>query len=963
MKRRGFVIFGLICVLILSSISSMNTTERADAEPYGGILKVAVKDELDTTNIMNTATLEWSLKVLGPVYDTPIRIDKVTGNPLTHILRGLETNGVPGLQPGEKALPPISATGFLPSENAALPPEWKHNAFFQDPLNQLTEADFDQNQIIAYYDFNGVMFHDGEQVDVMDLIFSYHIAALHPLWYPSVAPLMDDGGLMGNYSADRWLWIWEVDDADSNPLTSAVRIHLTTNYALIWTDTLGIPIFPRHVWEDTGKIREAGGSYKVNIHSDFGRAIDPNSKGYGVNEIKYPTWKKYNLLTGAMVWEPLHDEVIGNGPFKFKEFIPGSHSTLDTYFDYYPSRAYIDRILFVKYATPQQVILALLKGEVDANAGTFPPDFLPDLTADPNVALLQVHDKYFSYLGFNMRSSMFGYPMGDPVNGDQGKPLREAIAHLVDKTTIVNFYLQGYGVVADGPVTPLSPFWYNSSLPSYDFDINTAKAILDANGYVDNDADGWRDLDPNIPGEQDGQIELLAPVADYDPILAQSCILIETNMRDAGINVQCNHQSFGSIMTRINARTFQMYILYWDKSVMNPWSMDQNADPDYMYDIKHSLNSERGRNYFGYQDSIFDQVILDSRKEIDLSKRQTLIKWAQGKIAEDIPICPLFYRSNTWAYRNDRFINWTVQNSIFNYWSYVGIYLGEDDPPTISNLQPLNQSTTNDSTPIISADYFDSSGIDTNSVVLEVDGFDVTLLATVTVDDIIFTPDSPLTDDIHEVHLEVRDSMGNLATSTWNFIVDTNPPTANAGADMDVEQGETVMFNGSNSFDDGTSIVKFNWIFIYDGNSITLNGVNPSFQFEKVGNYEVTLTIKDAAGNSASDTMWVNVTAVDSDNDGLSDYEEENIYGTDPENPDTDGDGINDGDEVSSGSNPLVSDDVLSKYWWILIIIVIVLIVVLIVYFIWRKKRREEEAPVEEASPGEATKEFEKEDG
>lgn len=42
----------------------------------------------------------------------------------------------------------------------------------------------------------------------------------------------------------------------------------------------------------------------------------------------------------------------------------------------------------------------------------------------------------------------------------------------------------------------------------------------------------------------------------------------------------------------------------------------------------------------------------------------------------------------------------------------------------------------------------------------------------------------------------------------------------------------------------------------------------------------------------------------DSDKDGLSDYEETNVYFTDPLNFDTDGDGISDGDEVMMGLNP-----------------------------------------------------------
>ncbi|MDD4271815.1 MAG: CAP domain-containing protein [Patescibacteria group bacterium] len=43
----------------------------------------------------------------------------------------------------------------------------------------------------------------------------------------------------------------------------------------------------------------------------------------------------------------------------------------------------------------------------------------------------------------------------------------------------------------------------------------------------------------------------------------------------------------------------------------------------------------------------------------------------------------------------------------------------------------------------------------------------------------------------------------------------------------------------------------------------------------------------------------------DTDHDGLSDYEEKYLYGTDPKNPDTDRDGMKDGAEVKRGRNPL----------------------------------------------------------
>lgn len=50
-------------------------------------------------------------------------------------------------------------------------------------------------------------------------------------------------------------------------------------------------------------------------------------------------------------------------------------------------------------------------------------------------------------------------------------------------------------------------------------------------------------------------------------------------------------------------------------------------------------------------------------------------------------------------------------------------------------------------------------------------------------------------------------------------------------------------------------------------------------------------------------------TIIDSDNDGISDEDERNLYGTDPNSNDTDGDGLSDNDEIHVyGSDPLSSD-------------------------------------------------------
>jgi len=98
-------------------------------------------------------------------------------------------------------------------------------------------------------------------------------------------------------------------------------------------------------------------------------------------------------------------------------------------------------------------------------------------------------------------------------------------------------------------------------------------------------------------------------------------------------------------------------------------------------------------------------------------------------------------------------------------------------PPTITNLQPPDGSLINNNTPQISADYWDSSGIDMDSVVLKVDNNDVTPASTVTASDVTYIPFLPLSENIHTVYLEVKDNVGNLAAAMWSFTVDTTPPT------------------------------------------------------------------------------------------------------------------------------------------------------------------------------------------
>ncbi len=83
-------------------------------------------------------------------------------------------------------------------------------------------------------------------------------------------------------------------------------------------------------------------------------------------------------------------------------------------------------------------------------------------------------------------------------------------------------------------------------------------------------------------------------------------------------------------------------------------------------------------------------------------------------------------------------------------------------------------------------------------------------------------------------------------------------PVAVAGPDQETSQDGEVMLDGSAS-SDNLWIVSWNWSFVHDDSDQELTGEAVDFEFLIVGNYEVTLTVTDAGGNTDTDTLWVRV--------------------------------------------------------------------------------------------------------
>ena len=141
--------------------------------------------------------------------------------------------------------------------------------------------------------------------------------------------------------------------------------------------------------------------------------------------------------------------------------------------------------------------------------------------------------------------------------------------------------------------------------------------------------------------------------------------------------------------------------------------------------------------------------------------------------------------------------------------------------------------------------------------------------------------------------IEARDERNNWQFHDGQFVVmDTMPPVADAGENVSVNLGESVIFL-SESYDNH-EIALYKWTFIEKDVEVYLYGEIVEYEFTEPGVYEVVLMVTDRSGNMDSDTIFVTV-----------------------EGPDK---------------------DFLAQYWWVLVVIIVVVALVVLILF-WRRAR------------------------
>ncbi len=431
---------------------------------------------------------------------------------------------------------------------------------------------------------------------------------------------------------------------------------ITGAYALFFTNTLGIPIIPEHIW---------------TTHINPDAQLNPLEPSIGGNP-NYVT-DTYDRSIDFKFGSSPNDvaATVGTGPFKLIDWIPGTSSEIQvssTYWgfsqyhtwrntNYYFGPLYVRQINFLIFGSLDVVSLALQQGSIDTMVWSLTPGFLSQVQFNPAISVEQVTDDGFYYLAFNMRV----YPFSDLC-------LREAISMAVDKQYIVNTLRGGFATPGTVPISVINPVYENFSATPPSFNLAGAATLLDSCGYHVNPSTGFRTL----PNGQPFSATILTPPKDYDPTRADAGIMISNNLKSIGLDINSAPTSFDTIVAKAFSPPvqFQMFILGWVN--LGPFP-EAYLCSFFCHNDDVNINPS-GSNAPGFNNATFDNLMSQALITVDPSTRQTLIQNAEGILTDQLPYDTLYYNKDLNAYRNDRWVGWVnTPPNLYNFYSLVNL--------------------------------------------------------------------------------------------------------------------------------------------------------------------------------------------------------------------------------------------------------------------------------------------------
>jgi peptide/nickel transport system substrate-binding protein len=297
---------------------------------------------------------------------------------------------------------------------------------------------------------------------------------------------------------------------------------------------------------------------------------------------------------------------VGTGPFKFVKWVKDDQIIMERNDDYWGQKALLDKIILKSIPEVSARYMALQSGAIDL-ADDLDPDSIQMAKNNANFKLIERPSVNVGYLSLNTQKPILN-----------NKLVRQAIAHAIDKETIVKTIFRGLAIPAVNPFPP-SIWGYNDKIKDYEYNVQKAKDLLAKAGY---------------PKGFDIELWAMPVSRAYMPEPVKTAELIQAYLAAVGINAKIVRLEWGVYLDKTSKGEYDMCMMGW---------LGGNADPDnFLYGLLSSDNIKPPAANIAFWDNAeFTRLVKESQVVFDKNKRAGNYLAAQQIFHEEEPWVPL----------------------------------------------------------------------------------------------------------------------------------------------------------------------------------------------------------------------------------------------------------------------------------------------------------------------------------
>ncbi len=453
---------------------------------------------------------------------------------------------------------------------------------------------------------DGLRWSDGQPLTAEDVVFTYQQVLLNEQIPARQRDLMRIG------ESDRFPEVRQLD-------ARRVEFRLPEPFAPFLT-TLDAPILPKHILAES--VQATGQDGKPQF-----------------------------LTTWTVDTAP--QKIVGNGPYRLRQYRPGERLVLERNPHYWrrtptgKPKPLIERIVFEVVDSRDTQLLRFRSRDLDLY-GLRPEDF----------QLLKREERWGQFTVYNggppLDSTWITFNQTQARNPKTGQPFvkperarwftdvafRRAVAHAIDRNTLVNNVFRGLGKIQDSPISEQNPYYLSpqAGLTTYEYNPEQARAILRKAGYTYNSRGQLLDNQGNL-------VRFVLNTNSGNTIREAMGAQIKNDLAQIGITVDFIPVAYNTLLEKMDIqRDWECILLSLSSSIEPNTEASFWRSDGHLHSFNQPPDSPQeplpGYEVYAWEKRI-DQLLIDGARAYDEQERKAIYAQFQQLVQEQLPVIHL----------------------------------------------------------------------------------------------------------------------------------------------------------------------------------------------------------------------------------------------------------------------------------------------------------------------------------